>query len=376
MRAAPLLRVWSLSMSARWRRALSQTRAHPTLTVAVVLGAFAVVALLIGSARSPAVRDALDWLSKNEILVGIAATLYALPFVIRLRTHLMHEHAQSWLVATPLPPRAFRVAAALRVALAVIAQTIVASALWTAIAAAAGRPLRNHLPAIAWLVGGLLIGSLVGAAWRLRKVARDREESRFIPKARPHTSRPSLAGLSRWPIAKALAWHRPENSRVLFIVAALSVPVGASALVGLAILAVWTLGSYLVAIMRAVPSVATEAAMWLRPTRLPFASFAWAVGQRAFVHQFIGTALLGAVFLMLGGTPTGVAYFAALWLALNIMIGMIGLRQSYLALPANGRIVLSVLVVLAAESRARGWGLPLAALLAAVHMKGANRGRT
>lgn len=374
MRAAPLVRVWVLSMFARWHRMLSHARAHRLSSGAVVLAALIGLAMLVGSAQSAPVLGALDWLSKNEILVGIAAALYALPFVIRHRTHLASEHAQSWLRATPLPSRAFRAAAGLRVALAVAAQIVVAGVLMIAATIAAGRSAFDLTVTIGWLIGGLLLGSLIGAAWRLKQPGCDREESRFIPKARVHRSQPSLAGLARWPIAKALAWHRPENSRVLFIVAALSVPVGASALIGLAILATWTLGSYLVAVVRAVPVVANEAAGWLRPTTLPFASFAWAIGRRAFVHQFIGAVLFGGLFLMLGGSLAGVAYFSVLWLALTLMIGMIGLRQSYLALPANGRILLSVLVVLAAESRGRGWGLPLAALLTAVHTKGVNRG--
>lgn len=373
MRAAPLFRVWVLSMSARCRRVQSHARAHRWSAVAIALAALIGVAMLLGSAQSAPVRDALDWLSKNEILVGIAAALYAIPFVIRRRTHLASEYAQSWLLATPLPPRAFRMAAGLRIAGAVAAQIVVASVVLIATNAAAGRTVSDLTVAVVWLSGGLLLGSLVGVAWRLKVPGRGHEESRFIPRARVHRSQPSLAGLSRWPIAKALAWHRPENSRVLFIVAALSVPVGASALIGVSILATWTLGSYLVAVVRAVPVVANEAAGWLRPTTLPFASFAWAIARRAFVHQFIGTVLFGALFLVLGGTFAGVAHFAALWLMLTVMIGMIGLRQSYLALPANGRILLSTLVVLAAESRARGWGLPLAALLTAVHARGVRR---
>lgn len=352
---------------------IGQLRAHRAVSVAIALGASAGIVILVGSARTPAVRDALDWLSKNEILVSIAAALYALPFVIRSRTHLMSEYMQSWLLATPLSPSAFRAAVGLRVVLAVVTHIVASTGLLLVTGVAAGRGVADLAVVIAWLIGGMSLGSAVGAMWRVKRAGRDREDSRFIPKARVRPSHPSLAGLSRWPIAKALAWHRPENARVLFIVAALSVPVGASALIGLTILATWTLGSYLVAVVRSVPVVANEAAQWLRPTTLPFASFAWAIGQRAFVHQFIGTLLFGTLFLLLGGTPAGVAYFAALWLALTVMIGMIGLRQSYLALPANGRILLSVLVVLAAESRARGWGLPLAALLTAAHAKGVSR---
>jgi hypothetical protein len=366
--------VWKLSQAARWRRLRDQARTHAVLTTTLVTAAFAAAALLLMTARSPAIRDALSWLIQNLPLAGLSSALYALLFVARRRAHLRAEHADSWLLAAPIPRRAFVSIAVIRIGLAVSVHALVL------VAATMTFGLANHyaIGDLRLLVGAMLLGvvagSILGAVWPVKQVARH-EESRFVRKVRNRAMLPSLAGLSHWPIAKAIAWHRPENARVLFIVAALSVPVGTPALLGIAILAVWTLGSYLLAVVRAMPVVAREASIWLRPTMLPFGSFAWAIGARAFMHQAVGTVLLSVVFVSLGGGIADVMYFASLWLAATLMIGMIAIRQSYLSLPSFGRSLLSVLVVLVAESRARGWGLPVAALLAMAHMRGTSRGR-
>jgi hypothetical protein len=331
---------------------------------------------LFSFARSSIVREAIEWLATNQILVGLSATLYAMLFVVRRRAHLRAEQSQSWLIAAPIPVRAFRRVTAIRVALAIAGQALLLIALLIGLGFANQYAPADLSHAIGGWIIGIALGSFIGASWPQKLAVQRTEASRFVPKASAKPTAPSLAGLSRWPIAKAVAWHRPENSRALFIIAALSVPVGAPALLGIAILAVWTLGSYLIAVMRAVPAVAREASIWLRPTTLPFASFAWAIGRRAFVHQFIGTVLLAAVFVFLGGRIADVVYFAGLWLALTVMIGMIGIRQSYLSLSSSGRTLLCVLLVLAAESRARGWGLPITAILMLAHMRGGTRGRT
>ena len=104
---------------------------------------------------------------------------------------------------------------------------------------------------------------------------------------------------------------------------------------------------------------------------MPFALFAKSIGIRALVHQVVGTALLGGVFVLIGAHLADVLYFASLWLGLTFMIGIVALRQSYLALPSLARMLLSIVIVLIAESRVRGWGLPLALVVAGFHMRGA-----
>jgi hypothetical protein len=369
-----VLMVWRLSLATRWQRLHALARKHKALALAILAGVFACIATLAALGRSAVTREALASLVQNEILVGVAASLYALLFVARRLAHAEMERRQSWLIAV-VPTRTLRATAAIRVGAALAGHTLLISVVLLALGLA-----HQHLPGdvVRVVIGvaiGAVVGGLSGGAWPRRMSSGRREDSRFVRRADRSAARPSFEGLSRWPVAKAIAWHRPENSRLLFIIAALSVPMGASALLGVAILTVWTLGSYLLALARAVPSVAREASIWLRPTSLPFASFAWAVARRALAHQFIGAVLLGTMFVSIGGSVVSVGYFAALWLMLVAMIAMIGLRQSYLSLPSSGRTLLAILVVVAAESRVRGWGLPLAAVLTLAHMRGVARGR-
>jgi hypothetical protein len=365
-----LLTVLKLSLTARWRRFWAEANAHRALSFAILAAVATSVLIVMSVARTPAVRDAIEWATKNEFLVGLVASLYSLLFVARTRAQLRQERSASWLIATPISSRAFAVTAAIRITIELVLQAATVATTILALASINDQPLHALGVAAGALAAGMFVGAVLGTLWPLRQGAKRNEESRFVRKVRAMPMTPSLAGLSRWPIAKAIAWHRPENSRVLFILAALSVPVGTPAFVGLAILAVWTLASYLLAVVRAVPVVAREASIWLRPTSLSFSAFAGSIGTRALMHQACGTALLGSVFVLLGAHIGDVLYFSGLWLGMTAMIGTIALRQSYLALPSFGRTILSVLVVLITESRARGFGLPLALVVMGFHMRG------
>jgi hypothetical protein len=370
----PLLNVWTLSSGTRCRRVFARLSSHWFLSCIAGVIALLGLATVISKVSAGALRGPVTWVTHHDELTALAVFMYAIQFVVRRRAHLASEHSQSWLLATPLPPRTFQLASALRIALEVFAHALLAQAVLVAVAIASDQLRASLAMPLLWIVVGWLLGGLVGAVWRLKCRTSDSEHSRFIIDVKTPPSIPSLSGLSHWPIAKALVWHRPEHARFLFIAAALSIPVGASALLGLAILTVWSLGSYLLALARSVPDVAQEAATWLRPTTLPFASFAWAVTRRALLHQIVGVGLLGTVSIVLGAQPASVVHLASMWLLLTIMTSMIGLRQSYLGSSAKGSILLSILVIIAAELRARGSGLFLAAVVSACCARGVNRG--
>ena len=251
-----LLTVLRLSLLARWRRLCAEARAHPWLSVLLSLASLVAAIVVMSVARAPAIREAIASAGKNPVLVGLAASLYALLFVIRRRAYLRQERSQSWLRSAPISRRAFALAATLRIAAELGLQLTAALVVLFGLGIANAQT-PSVLCDIAFALGaGLLAGTAIGTVWPIKGDTRRNEESRFVRNPRATPMGPSLAGLSRWPIAKAISWHRPEHSRVLFIIAALSVPVGTPALLGLAILAVWTLASYLLAIVRAVPAVA------------------------------------------------------------------------------------------------------------------------
>ncbi|HVF18535.1 MAG TPA: hypothetical protein VNA21_16550, partial [Steroidobacteraceae bacterium] len=325
-------------------------------------------------ARSSMARQALQWMVQHPVIVSLAASIYTLLLVRRLRLRLALEYTRSWLRAAPISSRSFSAMAALRIASNVFMHLTVLSVLVVSVSLVVTQPVASTLLP---LLCGVLIGVALGTLLPRPSVSQhSTENSRFLIRGRHVASRPSLDGLSMWPIAHALAWHRPENSRFLFIAAALSVPVGSSALLGLAILATWSLASYLFALARAVPDVAKEAALWLRPTSVPFGSFAWAITRRVLAHQLIAVTLLGGVAVAAGGTILSVLYFCAMWLLISAMIAMINVRQHFLALPPLLRTVIATGLVLAAESRVRGWGAGLAIVISFAHLRGPTRVRT
>jgi hypothetical protein len=317
-------------------------------------------------ARSGTGQQFAQACAQHALLAGLAAFVYALLFTIRHSAHLKSSYAQSWLRSTPVPPSSYRVAIAARLAVSAAATLIPAVASMAVLLASSGHAA-DAPSVLGWLAGSFCVGTVAGACWRVPEHEREQAESRYVLSLRPRAAGPSLEGLARWPIAKALAWHRPEHARVLFIVAALSVPAGTSALLGMAILMIWSLGSYLAAVARAVPAVAREAASWLRPTMVPFGAFAWAILRRALIHQLIGTSVLCAILVAAGLRMSDAVYIGALWLTLSAMIGTIGLRQSFLALPSISRTLVSIGLALAAESRARGAGCVIASIVTLAH---------
>jgi hypothetical protein len=186
-------------------------------------------------------------------------------------------------------------------------------------------------------------------------------------------TRPSAAGLSRWPVAQALAWARPENARLLLATAILTIPGGVGPLAATGLLASWIVVSYLGALLWAVPRVARAASDWLRATPITFWSFAWPLARRMLLHQLGGTLIGVAVMLMLGTAPSTAVYAGTVWLTLVVLVTTLSFAECYRARSPVAKITLSMLAVLLAEQRGRGWGISLAILLAALHMRGGTR---
>lgn len=367
----PLVEEWWQARKTRVRRLAADIESRISIVVVLVLvaaaGFFAVAAL----ARSALALIAYQWCANHPLLVALAVGLYALLLAMRLRSNLSLEYAQSWLRSTPISARSFAAMIAMRIAINIVVQAALTGAIALLFALAARRAT---VPLLLPLLGGFAIGGVLGAICPQPSMRQASEASRFVLKA-PHNDAPSLEGLSRWPVLAALAWHRPENSRWLFIAAALSVPMGSSALLGVAILAVWSLGSYLLALVRCLSSVAAQAAHWLRPTTISFPRFAWALVRRVLIHQCIGTVIFCAALIAVGANVGDALYVGSVWLSLVCMMSAIGTSRAFLARAPTVRTVASVAAVLATESAARGFGIALSALIALAHVRGGTHAR-
>ncbi len=352
------------------RNLLVRARAHAALVVAAgigILGALIVVVLTLGSSGAAV----FDGLVTYRVLTAIGIALYAALAVARQRERAEIRYTQFWLAAAPVRQYSRMLAVLVVSVLPLASQLFAVSLLLAACGIASSVDLAIVGESVLWIAGAAVLGAAVGW-WSARRSRADAlEGSRYIAavKLRDRTL-PSPDGLSGWPLAQVRAWGRPDNLRLLVMVAALiGVQAGASALNGLAIVATWVLGGYLSGLLSAVMRSAREAAQWLRSTPIPFAQFAWAMTRRALLHQVVGTALIAALIVILGAPWASALYVSALWLAIVLLSYSISLADSYHSRPSVLRMVLSFATLAVVEVREHGWSIPLAALLAAWHLR-------
>lgn len=306
----------------RWRSELTSGVCFMA-TVGVMLAAAAVIVL------SSRLGAAVKLLADYWVLTAVVTIVYAASSVARRRRRMHDLHLQSWLIAAPVPQASLRASQAIRTLLPTLAQILLAASFvllveWmTAQAQGAGK-------VVAAIAVGLLVGAAVGWRASVEHSAARSFASRYVPSKRKRaTMRPDGRALSKWPIAQVLAWSRPENSRYVLIVALFAVQGGSSAIVGLSVVALYFICSYLAALLSALLHVARSASVWLCVTPMAMSEFVWNLSVRALVHQAFGTALV-AVFMLLLGAPLALTLqLAALWLGLVISISGCALVDSY-----------------------------------------------
>lgn len=338
LRRHPALLVEWLRLVNSW----SRWRGEGGTAALLVLSVLAVVIALLFS-LSGHVVGAIRTLADYWVLWAVVAAIYAATSVSGRRRQLEESKSQSWLIATPIPPRSLLVSHAIRVLLplVVIAAVVV---MFPALVALTNEGIAAAAEKVAGAAaGGLLIGGVFGWWTGRRAKASGVVASRYVPQPRTDRSmRPDTAALAGWPIAQVLAWSRPENSRYVLIAALLAVQGGSSAIAGLSVVAMYFVASYLAALVSATTSVAKSAAAWLRATPITLVGFVWSVSRRALMHQFIGVALAVGCMAMLGA-PIGMALqVAALWLGLFVSIAGLALVDNYRGRSPLVKIALSI----------------------------------
>lgn len=365
LRRQPLLLVACFAAQSRWRRKkrLYLIALLATLAMAAGLG-------VTDWLRGP--MSTLHELTLRYLLPVTSLTaVHALFLVSRRRRILPMQHAESWLAAAPIDDRAICVDVALR---SIGAASFHLSLILVAIlvpAWFAGRP-EESLPALIVVAAGFLLGAACG--WFLRsRNAQRHEPSRYAPRASASTGlvAPSMQALSRWPIAEALVWYRPENSRVVLLALLFTVQGGSSAVTGLIVLSAWAMGLYLVSLLQATLRVSRAAADWLRSTPVAFVAFAWPIARRSLLHQSCGALAAAACGVVLGLPPALAAYFCALWLGAVTCATAVVLVDSYCRRPSGLKLASCAIGVSFIEWRQLGWGLALAIGMALWHVHNA-----
>lgn len=349
---------------------LRRARAHTAVVLAAIVGILVALAVVLLT-LAPKFRGLFAGLLDYRALVIAVIGLYAAFTVGKRRERAEVRYTQFWLAAAPVRQYS-RTLAILAVTLLPLAvQLLVACGLLGAMGVAGDVDATVVGKVMLWAAVATAIGSAVGW-WSARGSRADAlEGSRYVGAIKPRSETlPSLVALSGWPVAQVRAWGRPENLRILVLIPALfAVQAGSSAVHGLSVLAIWVLGGYLGGLLRAVWHTARSAADWLRSTPIPFAQFAWVMTRRALLHQFVGTTVAAAVMLSLGAPLASVLYVSALWLAIVVLAYSIFVVDAYRSRPPLIRLVLSFATLSIVEAREHGWSIPLAALLAAWHLR-------
>jgi hypothetical protein len=323
-RHAVLLVEWLRIANAlkRWR---SEWTSRSTVMAAAGI---ALVAASLATLSSRLVA-AVDWLADYWILTALVTAVYAASSVSRRRRRVHELYLQSWLVAAPIPPASVRVSQAIRTLLPPIAQFLGVVLLFLAAASLAEAVLTTG-KVLAAIASGLSIGMVVG--WRAgAEQSKSRAPASNYVRAKQAQGKlhPGSQALSAWPISQVLAWSRPENARYILIVALFAVQGGSSAAVGLSVVALYFISSYLAALLWALTSVAKSASAWLRSTPMTLTEFAWVLSRRALIHQVLGTSLAAAFMLLLGAPLMPILQIAALWLSLVISVSGCVLADCY-----------------------------------------------
>lgn len=345
MKAVPAFLRRHPALWVEWLRlvnSLSRWRAEGSRALLLILSGLAVVLALL-AALSGHVVSGIETLAEYWVLLAVVAVIYAATSVSGRRRQLEESRSQSWLVATPIPPRSLRISQAIRVLLPLVVLAV-AVVMFPALIALTDEGVAAAAEKVAGAAaGGLFIGGVVGWWTARRAKPSGVVPSRYVPRPRAaRAMRPDAAGLSGWPIAQVLAWSRPENSRYVLIAALLAVQGGSSALTGLSVVAMYFVASYLAALLSALTAVANSAAIWLRATPITLMGFVWSLSRRALAHQLIGAALAIACTLLLG-SPLGMALqLAALWLGLFVSISGFVLVDNYRGRSPLVKIALSI----------------------------------
>lgn len=305
---APLRR--NVVLLVEWLRAANVLkRSKPSVLLAGAGVVMTAAALAIFSAR---LMPAINVLADYWMLTAAVVAVFAASTVAVRRRKIQELHLQSWLVAAPIPQASVHASQMIRALLPTI-PLWVGTALLTLISSVAA----------AGIAAGLAVGTILG--WRTGIDSKARVPgSHYV-----RSQRTGVQALSAWPTSQVRAWSRPENSRYVLIVALFAVQGGSSAIVGISVVALYFIGSYLAALLSALMQVAKAASTWLRSTPMTLSEFVWLVSRRALIHQVLGTALAAGFILILGAPLIPVLQLAAVWLSLVISVSGCALVDCY-----------------------------------------------
>lgn len=289
-----------------WLQLANALKRSSAASIFLALGAIVLMAAA-ATILSDRLAATVKLLSDYWLLAAVVTMVIAASSVARRRRTIHEFHLQSWLVAAPIPQASVKASQTIRTLLPIFAVFVVAT-------------LSGSLA----VASGLAVGAILG--WRAGASDAD---ARLPASHYVRSKRTGTRALSTWSISQVRAWSRPENSRYVLIVALFAVQGGSSAVIGLSVVGLYFIGSYLAALLSALLQVGKAASVWLRSTPITLSEFVWLLSRRALIHQALGTALAAAFVWILGAPLMLALQIAALWLSLAISISGCALVDSY-----------------------------------------------
>jgi hypothetical protein len=156
--------------------------------------------------------------------------------------------------------------------------------------------------------------------------------------------------------------------RLLFPIM-LSLPMGISGNVAIAVLAAAVFGIYLVVLLLATTHVARESARWLQPLPLEFWAYCRTVLGRPLLKQFQWSAI-GGVFLISAGVSTPLVLRGIeTWLSVVLAVSTIATSGAYQSRGTRLRQITAIAAIGLSEALREYLSLPCALLVSAWNLK-------
>jgi hypothetical protein len=347
----PLLNAW-------WKEVRCRLDLHARI---VAVGIVVALALLIYLSVRFA-PSLLDGVNSHPVIVALLVAVESSVLAQLTRRRWEMAYSSNWLSTLPVsrPQRLGMIALHASVAPALVLTLLMFVALLV------------HAPVT--LLAGLSLATVAGAVlgWFIPQSAGENSAAPVATIGRQRQAAmltATLASLSGWSTAQARVWLRPRSISRLLLPVMLSLPMGTSGNLAIALMTLLMLLVYLCVLLLAMREVVRASEAWLRPTPIGLIRLAVALLTRPLLQQLQWTLLAMVLFVALGTTLLAAARLAEWWLAIVMLTSSIQLGHMRQGLPATSGLLLSFGALLMLDRLKQHLVLPCALLISAWQLR-------
>jgi len=345
-------------LNAWWIEALCRLRLHARTLAIGILVALALMIYLTGRFAPMVLDTAISHPVILSLLVAVESSVLAQ--LGRRRWDI--AYCSNWLSTLPVSRRQLNGMIALHaIRYPVVVLTLLIFA-----------ALLIHAPMT--LLAGLGIATVAGTVlgWFMPQQAGEDSALPLAALGRQPAGPPltaTLASLSGWSAAQARLWLRPRSiSRVLLPVM-LSLPMGTSGNLAIALMTLLMLMAYLCVLLFAMRKVVREGEAWLRATPVDLTRLAVAVLTRPLLQQLQWTLLATVLFVALGTPPVAAVRLAEWWLAIVLLTSGVYVGHIRHGQPVTSRLIVSFGTLVVLDRVKQHLAVPCALLISAWHLR-------